>query len=262
MINSVKKALNILSLLGVADSPMTVTAISAEIGINRSTCSHIIATLVESGYAERVTYKSGYILGPEAYFIASSKKYRESLITVCKPVIGWLYQKIQSPVSLVTIKADQKFFLLTMNIEDGEMKLDRSIRKDDGYGTPTARAILANMSREEALKVYERFGNPPPDVWNEVTSKETFLTELAKIDPKGVIITRYFDTKRNVIVVGFGAAIFKGAICIGSIGAALFCEPGKDYSSEFTNIKRNVGKAAREITKRLTSSGLTMECLL
>ena len=253
MINSVKKALNILSLLAGSGSPMTITAISTEVGINRSTCSHIISTLVECGYVDRVSHTAGYILGPEAYVVATSNRYGESLVSICKPVMRWLYKKIQSPVSLVTIKGNQKFFLMTMEGEDGEMKTDRAIRRDSGYGTPTARAILANMNREDALRMYEKFGNPEPRVWDEITSKETFLRELDKIDPKDVIVTEFLDTKRNVLIVGFGMAIFKGAICMGSIGVALFCEPGKDYSAEYSETKRHVRKAAREITNRLNS---------
>ena len=70
MINSVHKAMNILSIISDAENkPVTLTEISQKSGINASTCAHIISTLSEDGYVERVSHREGYILGPETYIL-------------------------------------------------------------------------------------------------------------------------------------------------------------------------------------------------
>ena len=50
-------------------------------------------------------------------------KYEESIISICSPILKWLYKKTGKAVILATIKKDQKFIIIELweiNIPTGE----------------------------------------------------------------------------------------------------------------------------------------------
>ena len=254
MINSVTKALNILTELSNGENePVTVKALSEKLGINRTTCQHIVKTLEENGYAERVSHHDGYILGPEAYFLSRFGKYAESTISVCRPVLRWLYRKSGYPVILSTIKNDKKFIIEYFDDEHKVFGNSENIRYDDIYRTATGRAILANMNRDEIQNIYKKYGIPKENMWNEVTSYESLLHELSKIGKNGVVITTHKAAEKDFLSVGYGCAIHKRSVCIGAVGIALSM-PECDYN-EFTEkeqkLCRLLQKAVSEINRRL-----------
>ncbi len=252
MIYSVKKALDILSALSDNNSnPITVTQLAKLVGINRSTCTHLVATLVECGYAERVSYKEGYILGPESYCLSRFGKYEESIISICSPILKWLYKKTGKAVILATIKKDQKFIIESLDNENTVFERKQTIRRDDIYRTATGRIILANMYDDEKISIYKKYGKPEESVWDEVTSEKSFLTELHKIDKKSIIKTSHYSSKYDAYSIGYGAAIFKGVKCIGAIGIAVTVRSGDTYDSkDEEEIKANMKKAVAEINRR------------
>lgn len=233
------------------NEPITVTKLSQIVGINRSTCAHIIATLVEYGYAERVSHKLGYILGPEAYCLSRFGKYEENIIAICRPIMKWLYKKTGKTVILATIKNDKKFIIEAFDYEHKMFQNDLNIRHDDIYRTATGRIILANMEREEVLSIYKKYGNPPADIWSEVTSEKTFLKELSLIGKKDIAMTKQYREDIDTFVIGYGGAIFKDLKCVGAIGVALSKKADEESDFEEEKIKNDLKRAAAEISRRL-----------
>jgi len=69
LLHSVQRALRVLSL--IADHPQGLSAreISNGLGLNISTCYHILNTLVASGYIDRHPRSQIYLLGPQIPFL-------------------------------------------------------------------------------------------------------------------------------------------------------------------------------------------------
>ena len=68
MIKSVKKAMDILTILSNSgETPISLAELAEKTNLNKSTCSHIVDTMCEELYVERVSRKEGYRLGPWSY---------------------------------------------------------------------------------------------------------------------------------------------------------------------------------------------------
>ena len=79
MVNSVKKATDILQILSNnPGSCLTLGAIAQLSGINESTCAHIVSSLCDTFFIERVSRKEGYRLGPWAYMLSRKERYQEA----------------------------------------------------------------------------------------------------------------------------------------------------------------------------------------
>lgn len=257
MINSVEKALNILTELSNNENdPITVKKISEKLGINRSTCSHIVKTLEENGFAERISHHDGYVLGPEAYFLSRFGKYAENTIAICRPVLKWLYKKSRHPVILATIKNDKKFIIDTYDNENKIFKKPQNIRYDDIYRTATGRAILAGMNRDEVYSIFQKYGVPQKNMWEEVTSYETLLNELSKIGKKDVVMTVHAVEETDILSIGYGCAVYKKSVCVGAVGIALSMTKDKyaAFKEEEKHITTLLQKAVAEITRRMNYS--------
>ena len=145
--NTVEKALKILAeVSNQKGEPITVKKLSEKLDINRSTCFHIVKTLTDNGFLEKISHSKGYVLGLEAYFLSRFGNYAENEIAICRPLLKWLYKKSGCPVILATIKNQKKFILEYYDFEHRVFPDYQKIREDDIYRTATGRIILANMS--------------------------------------------------------------------------------------------------------------------
>ena len=255
MIASVEKALGILSALADGENaPITVSALAKTVGINRSTCAHLVKTLVACGYAQRVSHKEGYILGPEAYCLSRFGRYADEIVELCQPVMNWLYKKTGLAVVLAVIANDEKYIIKSLDKEHKVFLKDESIRSDDIYRTATGRVILANMNGADVKKIYEKLGPPKENEWSGIQTYDQLAERLAKIAKREIVVTTHrFD---GVISIGLGGAIFKGSQCLGAVGlAATFSESEyEEFSTRKGELCEMLKKGIAEINRRLRYS--------
>lgn len=252
MISSIDKALSVMSALADQNNvPITVSKLAEHLSINRSTCSHIIKTLVDRGYAQRVSHSAGYILGPEAYRLSRFGNYAAPIVEVCRPVMNWLHKKTNKLIVLSVIQNDKKYIINLTTNEHGAFHNKEKLRVDDIYRTSTGRIILANMDRDQIKSIYQKYGAPTKNEWEGVDSYETLIDELSKIGKRDIITVS--EKKDSYYLVGIGGAIFNKNTCIGAVGIA-FEIPEKEYEnlpSYQTDIIRTLRKGITEINRRL-----------
>lgn len=255
MINSVEKAMTILSLLSDAkNSPVRLAEIAERTGYPKPTCSHILDTLCRDGYVKHISRSAGYALGPSVYRLTRYGRYDAELVTLCRPVLRWLERKSHGTVVLSVIQSNRKFII---DYADGEQNLflDReTIRTDDIYRTATGRAILAYMDRDRVKAVWDKYGKPPEGHWDSVTSYDSLLYALDEIRRHSVVVTDATDRSGDRDSVGYACPLFHRSRCIGAVGIAWKSADPKEYENreKAELLSSLVKKGAKEIMRRLS----------
>lgn len=257
MIRAVQKAARILTIISDGKTkPVTLSDISTKAGINKSTCSHIISTLAEEGFVKRISHSKGYVLGPEAYCLSRFGKYDDEFVTLCHPVINWLYKKVEHTTILAVVEAGKKFTIDHFDTSDKTLPDSYEIMPDDIYRTATGRIIMANMESSEVQDVFKKNGLPPKNHWDNITSLEDLKAKLSEIDKKSIIKTTHKQDDSDYLSIGYAAAIFKHTKCVGAIGVAvkLLEADLDDFLPEENEIKKHIITARTEIGRRLKYS--------
>ena len=209
--------MHILSLISDTNNqPVSIKEIALKTGYPKPTCSRILDTLFSDGFAVRVSQTKGYILGPSIYNLTRYGRYKEDLVYLCKPVMRWMERNAHATVVLAVIQSKQKFIIDYFDTEQNLISEHLTIRKDDIYRTATGRAILAYMDREQVKEIWDKYGAPARDDWDEITSYEMLLDALKKVRQEEFVIAKSFGNS----TIGYAYPIFRQTTCIGAIGIA------------------------------------------
>ncbi len=254
MIKSVQKAMTILTAISDnKNKPITLKCLSEKTGIEKTTCSHIISTLTDQGYIKRVSHTQGYVLGPAAFCLARYGRYDDDFISLCRPVMNWLYNKTKSAVAVSVIQGSQKFIIDYIDPDKSIYKEGVDIRTDDIYRTATGRIILRNMDNTAVADIFNKYGIPK-EHWAEVQTLEDLNHSLAEINKYDVLRVENNNDDPDILCIGYGAAIFRYSVCKGALGMAVNIPKGELENFSATKepqIKKYLKQAADEISRRL-----------
>lgn len=252
MIKSVQKATMLLSILADQyEQPVSLAELSERSGLNKSTCSHIMSTLENEGFAVKISHTRGYVLGPAAYCLSRFGRYKNSFISVCRPIMQYLHRNSGYSVVLAVIEGDTKYII--DYIDDGTIfETKTKIRKDDIYRTATGRAILMNLSEEQRNAIFKKYGKPSQSEWPEILhllDVSSYTQQKCDDVFKSCIVTN----EDNTVNLGYGTALFSGHSCVGAIGIAVNipCEREKSFGEEENKIIKLIERGAKEINRRL-----------
>lgn len=254
MIASVQKAMRILSVLSDSrHKPVPLMEISRLTGYPKPTCSHILETLCNDGYAWRVSQTEGYSLGPSIYHLTRYGHYEEEVVMLCRPVLRWLERKSHATAVLAVMRGGKKFILDYSDTEQGLFSERTSIKVGEIYRTATGRAILAHMDEDGVRKIYEKNGAPLPGHWDEVGSYHELLKELEKIRRESVVIADTPNSQNQPPSVAYAVPFFKDGRCYGAIGIARIHNDENDKNRDEAEklLKGLLMKGAKEIERRL-----------
>lgn len=254
-IQSVKKAMCILSVLSDNEnSPVSVSSISEKTGFNKSTCIHILNTLMADGYVKKISHSKGYILGPSTYLLTRFGRYDNEFIATCRPIVRWLHKKTNYTIILAILQNNQKYIIDYID-ENNILPNNAHILIDDIYRTATGRAMLACSDREVVEKIYEKYGIPISQHWEEVNSYESLCKELSKIKQTDIVKTDIAN-KSGSISIGYAKSLFKASTCVGALGIAIKCtrEEYDECAQQDASIRKYLSRAASEINRRLEYS--------
>ena len=145
MIKSVKKAMDILTILSnTGETPITLGELASQTGLNKSTCSHIVDTMCESFYVERISRKDGYRLGPWSYMLSRYGGYRSSLVKIASPVLKWLRNRTGASVFISVVCNGRKYIVYHIDRDNLLPMSDGSIIQ--GYMESISLVIIPNVT--------------------------------------------------------------------------------------------------------------------
>ena len=185
MIKSVKKAMDILTILSAsAETPISLGDLAEQTGLNKSTCAHIVDTLCESLYVERVSRTRGYRLGPWAYMLSRYGRYQNTLVTIAIPVLKWLQNKTDATVFISVICNGKKYIVYHIDKSNILPMSDGSIIQGKLEATATGQLLMAHMDTESLRHALSRREDAEED---PLQIPGTLQEKLRKIRSQGYV---------------------------------------------------------------------------
>lgn len=213
MVKSVSRALDIIAMVSLKKGGLGVTEIANQMDINKSSVYRILSTLVQYGYIEQDIETGRYKLGYA--FLTISSKLLESidLRTEAKPYLQLLENETNEVIHLVVF--DQGEVVYIEKLEGNELLRmhSRVGKRAPMHCTSVGKAILANLSKAEAIDILKKKGMPR-HTDDTITDLNQFLKELDAVREQGYAL----DLEENE----------HGITCI---AAPIFDHSGNVYAS-------------------------------
>lgn len=192
-VNSVMKALRVLECFNSITPEMTLTQLSRELDMPKSTLLNLLRTLEEAGYVYRVRQSQNYRLGYKIMELGYSMRSAFPVIQFALP----LMEELQS--------ATGEFIYLTTHVNGRVLYLECVYpqKRTVGYSitgktlpmhcTGCGKAMLSYMTEEEVLRVIARHGlrRCTP---NTIVEPEALMEELRASRERGFAIDNEEET--------------------------------------------------------------------
>ncbi|GAA1183851.1 IclR family transcriptional regulator [Nesterenkonia xinjiangensis] len=178
---TLERAFDVLRSLENARSPIRLSEVSRETGLHIATTQRIMATLVNSGYAQ--TSENGYTLGPVALAQAHAFVLQDPLVKAARPVLTELSDSTGLTASIFVRSGFDR--ILTARVEAPEpmryqFPIGRRLPLDVGAGKP----LLAHLPDEELQEYFEDYSGPRLASGEQQTA-ESLRSELSEIRETG-----------------------------------------------------------------------------
>lgn len=218
-IQSVDRALDVLEVLARAGTELPLNEIARGIGLNVSTCHHILATLVARGYVGQNPKGRSYFLGTRILEIASSRVKQFNLVDVAMPELRRLNRETRESVHLAVMQGHDLTTLAQLDsLETIRVGASARGKTNAAHATATGKAILAWLPETEIARVIAEKGLTR-FTDRTITSIAALMEELRHVRRNGHAID---DEEFEPGVVCVGAAIrdHTGGV-IGSISCSM-----------------------------------------
>src|SRR5579871_4296572 len=184
----------------------TVAVLADETGLPRPTVVRLLKTLVELGYAMRISREAGYRLTDKVLGLAQGIRFVDHLVDVAAPHMSRFTRKYGWPLYLGTI-SDRAITIRHSTAAESPMSFERSAlqKKSPILVSALGRAWLAFCSAEERRAILQHLGVRPD---------ARLAAFFAKIRRDGHAFTAL---PRNARLQGIGVAIRKGERVMGCV---------------------------------------------
>ncbi len=183
IISSVKKALDIIRLFNSTETRLSLSTISERMGIPKTTAHHLLATLHESGFIERVN-NDQYSLGLSLLEVSQYVRVNVELRDIAAPFLRRLGDSCNESVYLAVRDKDELIYIYA--IETSHRLIARSAVGVHAmlHCTANGKAILASLPDNEILALLYRTGMPGFTP-NTICDKDTFMEQIQEIRASG-----------------------------------------------------------------------------
>jgi IclR family acetate operon transcriptional repressor len=236
-IQSVDRALFLLETIAEAGGEATLTDLATRTGLNISTCHHLLATLIQRGFAAKVPGRRLYALGARIMYL-SHACLQVDLPRRAQPYIEAINRATGETVHLAALQGDQ---VVTLAVREAR----HAVRVDTGrigkleapHATSVGKAILAWLPEDEMRRILA--GGMTRFTDNTITEFPALLEALRIVRRNGYAVDRE-EYLPGVICVGAAIRDQAGTV-IGAISAST---PLMRASDEHIAMMRNEITAA------------------
>jgi len=215
-IQSVDRALYLLETIAEAGGEATLTELATRTGLNISTCHHLLATLIQRGFAAKVPGRRLYALGPRILYLGHTC-LQVDLPRRAQRYLEAINRATGETVHLAALQGDA---VITLAVREAL----HAVRVDTGkigkleapHATSIGKAILAWLPEDEMRRILangmKRFTN------NTITEFPTLVESLRIVRRNGYAID-HEEFLPGVICVGAAIRDQAGTV-IGAISAS------------------------------------------
>lgn len=257
LIGSVQRSLSILELIADHTSGINVKEISLRLGLNLSTCYHLLNTLVNSGYIVKHPDFSTYFLTSKIDIPKYNSVRPSRLAELISPYIKSVREETNETTYTSIWNGDQIYIA-------GKEESPLSVRVqplnigfcEANHATALGKAILAYWDEAHLRKFFSKH---PLVAFTEktLTTEASVFAELAQVRRLGYSQ----DNEENLIdVFCIGAPIFDvNHKAIASLAIALPGSRYKKFCGRFLPVILNAAKGASNLLQILNISSLVDE---
>jgi IclR family transcriptional regulator, acetate operon repressor len=236
-IQSVDRALFLLETIAEAGGEATLTELANRTNLNISTCHHLLATLIQRGFAAKVPGRRLYALGPRVIYLGHAC-LQVDLPRRAQPYLEAINQATGETVHLAALQGDN---VVTLAVREAR----HAVRVDTGrigkleapHATSVGKAILAWLPEDEIRRIVA--GGMKRYTEKTVTEFPALLESLRIVRRNGYAIDRE-EFLPGVICVGAAIRDQAGTV-IGAISAST---PAMRASEEHVALMRDEITAA------------------
>jgi IclR family acetate operon transcriptional repressor len=215
-IQSVDRALFLLETIAEAGGEATLTELANRTNLNISTCHHLLATLIQRGFAAKVPGRRLYALGPRIIYLGHAC-LQVDLPRRAQPYLEAINQATGETVHLAALQGDN---VVTLAVREAR----HAVRVDTGrigkleapHATSVGKAILAWLPEDEIRRIVA--GGMKRYTEKTVTEFPALLESLRIVRRNGYAIDRE-EFLPGVICVGAAIRDQAGTV-IGAISAS------------------------------------------
>ncbi len=204
LIQSIKRASDILGLFIEEKKPIGITEFSKRLGLAKTTISSIVTTLEAIGYLEKDPFTLRYRLGPQIFQLGMKCATNMDLVTIARAWMERLCFQFMEPVNVGMLVGDKITIVMRIEPENRYMVFPQAGSVIPAHSTCIGKAILAFLDegKRTALIAGLSFEGL---TGNTITSPDQFLAELASVRETGVS----FDREESIRgLAGIGGPIF------------------------------------------------------
>lgn len=244
-IQSIERALDIMEAVAVYESGKSLTEISENVNLPKSTAFRIIATLMKRGYIDK-TEAGNYKMGLKLIEDASYHINNLELQTEARPFVSEVTAHLGLTSYLGVLDGDQVVYVEKINTASAVKLYSQIGTRVHAYCSSLGKCMLANYSKEELEEIMKdcSFIKFTP---NTISSMEELHKELAIVRSRGWALD---DCEHEAGQRCIGAPIYdyKGDII------AAICANGDIHvltDDRIEEVAEYVMKAAAEISRNL-----------
>ena len=220
IINSVDRTIDIIEYLYLQDKGVSISQISKDLGLYKSTVYRTLATLQNRGYIEQNVSNEMYSLGPKIYALKGSEVPEQKLVEIILPYLKQLNDKYCDSVNLGVLDVDGEGMYRIRLLAECASKSVLGVKVDiesmsECYCASLGKCLLA-FSDNVDLSVYE---SSPMTKFTDstITTVKELEKELEKIKKCGYACD---DEEREVGLFCVGVPIFKNGKVVAAMSLA------------------------------------------
>jgi IclR family acetate operon transcriptional repressor len=246
-IQSVDRALSILEALSLSNTPLMLNELAKLVGINLSTCHHLVMTLVKRGYVVYAGRSSGYSLssGLEAISQRSARDF--NLVKFVRPKLLELNADLREATQMCVLRGSAlvQQIVLASHIKP-QLDLRENTKPHTVHALAAGKAILAWLPEAQLARVVADNGLAS-FTDKTITTLAALIDELRLVRRAGFAMD---DGEFRTDMVGYGAVVrdMSGAI-VCSIAVTIPVSRASDVYR--THVAHAVVGCARELSGRM-----------
>jgi len=237
---SLERGMSILRLFTQDRSTWTLTQISKNLDINKTSTFRFVNTLVQLGYLRKDPNTKLISLGAQVMTLGASFYRTDDIYEVGKPLIQEAFETYQVNTELALYNEDMIVVVYRREVRESFVpRFPISRRKEQFYCSSLGKAILSALPQTEMLKIVEDLPNEKKTA-NTLSNKADLVADLEKSKERGYALNNEEWVPGLIAIsaplINLHTNEVKGAVCF-------------DFSTIQHSIKKVEKKYAKAIIK-------------